>query len=397
MRKLKESRSLKLCIISFPSGVTQYRAKLVKLLEPICDELYMITGNVLHKGDFPENGNFHLITIRSKAASGASRLPKWLSLPARVFNLILWQVEMSYQLIRLSRDIDTVVFFIGGDLLILPLLSAKLLRKRVVKIVTESTAELHGMVSGKFAHYGLKYHVLKFLEKITNSLCDQIIMETESTIKWVGMENYKSKIVLGGQIYTDTNFFRITRPYSTRENVVGYIGESAIQKGVVNFAKAIPLIANYLSDVKFIVGEKGRLSPEVGEELRNSGMLSQVTRLRWIPQEGLPDWLNQLKLFVIPSYSETGVPAVVLEAMACGTPVLATAVGGITDAIQDERTGFILKENSPEEIANAAVRILAYSNIDELIRNARDMVEKEYSFEAVQERYRNIFCGNEAK
>jgi glycosyltransferase involved in cell wall biosynthesis len=52
-----------------------------------------------------------------------------------------------------------------------------------------------------------------------------------------------------------------------------------------------------------------------------------------------------LALLVIPSYTE-GLPNIMLEAMACGTPMLASPVGAIEDVIKDEETGFILRSKS---------------------------------------------------
>ena len=79
-----------------------------------------------------------------------------------------------------------------------------------------------------------------------------------------------------------------------------------------------------------------------------------------------------------------------LEAMACGTPVLATPVGAIPDVIKDEETGFIMKDNSPECIARNVIRALNHSNLEQVAQNARALVEKEFTFEKAVERYREI-------
>ena len=76
--------------------------------------------------------------------------------------------------------------------------------------------------------------------------------------------------------------------------------------------------------------------------------------------------------------------------MACGTPVLATPVGGVPGVIKDGETGFIMENNSPECIAKNVMRALEHPNLDKIIKNARELVEKEFTYEAAVERYRKI-------
>ena len=76
--------------------------------------------------------------------------------------------------------------------------------------------------------------------------------------------------------------------------------------------------------------------------------------------------------------------------MACGTPVLATPVGAIPDVIKDGVTGFIMKDNSPECIAENVIRALEHPNLDEIVKNARELIEKDFTYEAAGERYRKI-------
>ena len=76
--------------------------------------------------------------------------------------------------------------------------------------------------------------------------------------------------------------------------------------------------------------------------------------------------------------------------MACGTPVLATSVGGVPDVIKDEETGFIMKDNSPECIAKNVMRALEHPDLEKIVENARALVEREFTYEAAVERYRKI-------
>ena len=67
--------------------------------------------------------------------------------------------------------------------------------------------------------------------------------------------------------------------------------------------------------------------------------------------------------------------------MGCGTPVLATSVGGAPDLIKDGETGFIMKDKSPECIAENVMRALEHPNPERIVKNARALVEREFTYE----------------
>src|SRR5690606_19633261 len=108
----------------------------------------------------------------------------------------------------------------------------------------------------------------------------------------------------------------------------------------------------------------------------------------WISDD-LQIFLNELKILVIPSYSE-GFPTIILEAMACGTPVLTTSVGGIVDIITDSKTGFILEKNSPDCIARCVINILTKAKIEYIIKNAQTLIFEKYTYENALYRWEMI-------
>jgi glycosyltransferase involved in cell wall biosynthesis len=70
--------------------------------------------------------------------------------------------------------------------------------------------------------------------------------------------------------------------------------------------------------------------------------------------EDLPDWYRAADLLVLPSRSE-GIPNVILEASACGTPAIATSVGGVSEILPPDR---LVPPGDPEALARAIGRSL---------------------------------------
>ena len=75
-------------------------------------------------------------------------------------------------------------------------------------------------------------------------------------------------------------------------------------------------------------------------------------------RQDVPDLLNAMDIFVLPSYSE-GVSLALLEAMAAGLPVIATAVGGLPEVVEDGVTGLLIPPRDAEALAGALERLLA--------------------------------------
>jgi glycosyltransferase involved in cell wall biosynthesis len=103
----------------------------------------------------------------------------------------------------------------------------------------------------------------------------------------------------------------------------------------------------------------------------------------------LTDYLNGLKKVLLHSHT-TKLPNLIIEAMACDTPILATPLGAIPGMIEDGKTGFIMENNNPECIAEDIERVLNYPNLDIIVKNARELIEREFTYEAAVEKYRKI-------
>ena len=378
-----KERPLRICIITYPFALSKITRiynllfDLLEIFESITNKLYVITGNI-PADEIPNTKKYHLINFKIEKEL-KRHLPMYIAFPIWLFNYMIGQMKMSYNLFKISKNVDVVIFFLGYDYL-LPILTSKVLRKKAVMIVTMSSK------SAKMCYNKVFYYISRTIEKIGYALSDQLIVDPQN-VYTLGLQRYKNKIAYGPR-HVNLDRFKIIKKIDERENIVGYIGRFSEEKGVKNFADAIPIILKEYENVKFLMGGDGLLYKEIEQKLEIYPP-SKFLFMRWIPHENLPEYLNKIKLIVIPSYTETG-PFIALEAMACGTPVLATSVGLIPEIIKDGKTGFILKDNSPECIAKNVIRASEYPNIDEIAKNARVLIEDKYTHAAAVEGYRKI-------
>jgi len=68
-------------------------------------------------------------------------------------------------------------------------------------------------------------------------------------------------------------------------------------------------------------------------------------------QENVHEWLSTFDIFVLPSYGNEGVPQGIMQAMACGLPVVSTPVGAIAEAVADGRSGILVPKRNPAALA----------------------------------------------
>jgi glycosyltransferase involved in cell wall biosynthesis len=158
---------------------------------------------------------------------------------------------------------------------------------------------------------------------------------------------------LGGAV--DHAVFRPAAAPSAHSDRIAFVGRLVTEKGVMVLLEALrSLDANVFVDV---VGE-GPQRAELEAATRRYGLANRVNFLGYLPPSGVRDTLVQSAVAVTPSTWDEPLGLVVLEAMACGVPVVATAVGGIPEMIVDGHNGLLVDPGDPAGLACAIRRVL---------------------------------------
>jgi len=371
--------SKKVALVSFPwKSYAPYKfiSDMLKIMEVMDDNNILITGNTDRIDVNPK---------KTKIIDIGIRMHYLKDYKSSIFSATLWlvkcvlaQVKISWYLLKERNNINIVIFYLAYPYYLLPLIITRIINKKSIEIITRSHP--------KFP----LAKIISLQDPILFRFLNGISPESDKLIEELKLIKYKHKLLPKSGRFIDLSNYVIKKSITQRENIIGYIGRLAKEKGVLNFVDAIPLVLHKKKDVEFFIGGDGILFEQIKNDCRNimNKHDVKISLPGWIKQD-LPERLNQLKILVLPSYSE-GLPTIILEAMACGTPVLATSVGGIPDIISDGKNGFLMESNSPECISENIIKILDDPNLSIIAKNARVLIENEYTLEAAITRYKNM-------
>ncbi|MGB9960687.1 glycosyltransferase family 4 protein [Halobacterium sp. MBLA0001] len=230
---------------------------------------------------------------------------------------------------------------------------------------------------------------IKFLPQIAMAnmhIADQLIIESPGVLEHWGKEDLKGKSEVGS-VYVDLSRFRKKKNISDRGYDIGYLGTLNKRKNVHKLIDSVREISENNPSFKTVIGGAGELSDSVetlSEEYAN------VEYKGFVTDDDLCDFYNSCKLFVLPSSSE-GLPNVLLEAMACGTPPLGTSISAISDVIDHRNNGFLIDKNRVDDLSTVIPTCLDTPYMETISDTCRSYIEERYSKDNALRRYNTIF------
>lgn len=365
------------CIVAPPFdqiGALAQVTDLSNLISKNSNKTFLITGSALNV-ELHENVRFIPIDMEYMKENN-------IFITLLKFFRFNWIV--SKEIFRLRKHFKTAVFYNSNHIFVL--LLTKFLRKRVVVAVLGDLKQCSYMwYQEKF--FGIGGYLASFffgiLRKISFMLSDIIVLEYENQISEL-TRKFNNKAKVAPIRYINSNIFSIKKPYKERNSTICYVGRLTHEKGVLNLVESLPDVLKEYNDLKVILIGGGPLENVIKDKIRQMKLKRSVDLVGWVSHDILPELLNEMKLVVVPSYTE-GLPGVVLESMSCGVPVLANNVGGIGSIIKDDETGFIMEDNSPKTITKELLRVLKLSESEKeiIVNNAYKKVIADYSRNSV--------------
>ena len=250
---------------------------------------------------------------------------------------------------------------------------------------TDETKDIRARIEqlmGRYISFHIEMDLIERANKIT-TVANSVAME----LREYGL-NSKDVEVIGNGV--DEKIFTPIKN-KVDEKYILYSGRLDYRKGLFDLIESSKIICPAHPEISFVITGKGILIDKLKRRVNESGLKKNFNFVGFVSREKLIQLYQQATIYVLPSHYE-GLPTVLLEAMACGCPVVATSVSGNLDVLTQGHDGILVPPKSPDKIAEAVLKLLD----DEKMRNtlginARNTIENRFTWSIISKKFLHFY------
>lgn len=188
----------------------------------------------------------------------------------------------------------------------------------------------------------------------------------------------------------DTDFFCPGQNDAKSIDVL-FVGSLITKKGLTNLIEAAGILKSRYPKIRIVLAGKGPLKATIIKLVKELQLPENVILFGYADRDALRKLYRCSRINVLPSNHE-GLPTTILEAMACGIPVVSTPVGGIPEVVKHGETGLLVNPKQPLELANAISLLMDNrEKRRQIARNALAMVKSRYEWGAICTKFESIY------
>lgn len=350
-------------------------------VEEICFELHKRGHEVtIYTSDLFSDIPFRRMEQSSRGNSNVLNVRRFAALPVPWREKVGTTVTPSMVVALMTSNVPKLVHAHGLNFVTLSASKTALRRKARIVFTTHHDPML---LNTRFVtHFLAKFHGIVALTEI----------ERKQLLR-LGVEQNRIRVIPNGidlAAYSDLpskdSFKKKNRVSNT---LILYAGRIDVRKGCEVLVESVAFAQKRLGTCTLAFAGPDWGSREYLQRLAASRNVRAIF-VGNLPREDLKEALVACDVFVLPSFEES-FPTSILEAMICGAPVIATAVGGIPSLVHSEDTGLLVRPGQVSEIGDAIGRIVEDKALSiRLVSNARRFAS-EYSIDRTVSQLENFY------
>jgi len=202
-----------------------------------------------------------------------------------------------------------------------------------------------------------------------------------------GFDENTIKIIGNG---VDNEFF-IPSESDRNSSYVLYSGRLAYRKGLIDLVKSAKYVCSKHPSAFYVIAGDGPLRNHLRKLVNKMGLSDKIFIISQINKMNILKYYQNAAVLALPSYYES-LPNTILEAMACGLPIVATPIGDIPRIVKNGRTGFLVPPRNPEALGEAILKLLKEESLRKKMGEAsREEVKRSYSCHSLADRVMDCY------
>lgn len=245
--------------------------------------------------------------------------------------------------------------------------------------------------------------IAKIIYKIIAKSADKVICVSKAVKEHFQTITKRSDVIV---IYNgvDNNKFkpikdieRVKKEFCIKDNdiVVGMVGRINAWKGQMDFLKAMELVTHRIPNVRILLvggvfeGEEWR-KEEIEKYIKSSINSEKIVIKDF--REDVAQIYNIMDIFVLPSTNPDPLPTVVLEAMACGKPIVGYKHGGICEMVEENENGLFAEVRNIEDLGNKIAKLIEDQNVRyEMGKKSLERQKNMFSIESYIKNFEEVY------
>ena len=307
------------------------------------------------------------------------------------FGKILFPFELLYDLIRLKRVIKKLhpdLIHIQSTIPLFSFLGLYLINDYNILLT------LHGYIREEYKiHVGFKKIVnIVFgipLERLALSKIPRIITVSPQVKDFISKKTNSKIIMIPNGI--DLKYIQKIQPANRNNNpIVFFLGMLTKGKGIADLIKSISIVKKDITNVKLFIGGSGPYEDALRKLVTEFDLEENVTFLGFLNEEEKFSYMKSIDLFILPSHWES-FPIVLLEAMACGKPIIATDIGGVSYAVNNGVNGYLYEPGDVKELTNKIIKLLLNKELMEQMGKENQKKSLDFNWDSIAEETKKVY------